>query len=206
MFIKDLTGQSFGHLTAQWPVGKLPNGTRDVVVWLCSCSCGGLVVLRGGDLQRTNASCGCTTGKHKMSASPEYNAYSNAKSRCQNPKDDHYKNYGGRGIKFLFASFEEFFEELGLKPTPLHSVDRIDNNGNYERGNVRWATKSQQSRNRRALPPRVKLSAEEVRKAYFVDGLSTTQIALKHGCSVQTVWKRLSTLPEYMGRVEKEAA
>lgn len=86
---------------------------------------------------------------HGMSNSPEYGIYANEKYRCTNPKNKDWEDYGGRGIKFLFTSFEQFFAELGPRPSPQHSVDRIDDDGNYEPGNVRWATASQQNRNRR---------------------------------------------------------
>lgn len=76
-----------------------------------------------------------------------YNSYMMAKDRCRNHKSKKYKDYGGRGIEFRFNSFAEFFAHLGQKPTPLHSLDRIDNEGHYEMGNVRWATKSEQMSN-----------------------------------------------------------
>jgi hypothetical protein len=79
----------------------------------------------------------------------EHKAYFDARYRCENPNNNVFKYYGGRGIKFLFTSFDQFFAELGSKPTPQHSLDRIENDGNYEPGNVRWATKQQQSRNQR---------------------------------------------------------
>lgn len=71
-----------------------------------------------------------------------------AKQRCENPSDQSYNDYGGRGIKMLLT-FEEFFAEVGLRTSRLHSIDRIDNDGNYERDNLRWATRSQQQRNKR---------------------------------------------------------
>jgi hypothetical protein len=81
---------------------------------------------------------------------PEYNAYLQAKTRCNNQKCKSWKNYGGRGIEFRFNSFKEWSEELGPKPSPNLSVDRIDNDGHYERGNLRWATPEQQAANRRS--------------------------------------------------------
>ena len=79
---------------------------------------------------------------------PEYQAYAGAKHRCTNPNSRNFKHYGGRGIRFLFTSFEQFFAELGPRPYGLE-LDCIENDGHYEPGNVRWATSSQQKRNRR---------------------------------------------------------
>jgi len=74
-------------------------------------------------------------------------------SRCLNKKDSGYKNYGGRGIKVCdrwLNSFEEFLSDMGHAPSPKHSIDRIENDGNYEPGNCRWATWKAQSRNKRS--------------------------------------------------------
>lgn len=92
---------------------------------------------------------GGATKTTKSGKSAEYQAYINAKSRCNNPKAVNYSYYGGRGIEFRFASFNEFFAELGQRPSPTHSVERINNDGHYESGNVRWATKKEQVENRR---------------------------------------------------------
>src|ERR1035437_1736465 len=86
---------------------------------------------------------------HCMTGTPEYQAFTNARARCEYPKAKGYKYYGGRGIKFLFPSFDVFFAELGYRPSPAHSVDRIITNGHYEVGNVRWATPAVQQNNRR---------------------------------------------------------
>jgi hypothetical protein len=83
------------------------------------------------------------------SGSPEYTAYVGARSRCSNPNTENWKHYGGRGIKFRFRSFEHFMSELGRKPGPEYSVDRINNDGHYEPGNVRWATPKEQANNQR---------------------------------------------------------
>lgn len=79
----------------------------------------------------------------------EYFAYGGAKQRCTNPNNKKYQAYGGRGIKFLFTSFESFIAAVGLRPSPQHSLDRIENNGNYEPGNVKWSTRWEQNLNRR---------------------------------------------------------
>ena len=79
----------------------------------------------------------------------ERGAYRNAEARCTNPDKDGYKNYGGRGIKFLFESFTQFIQHIGMKPSPELTLDRICTDGNYEVGNVRWATWEQQAATRR---------------------------------------------------------
>jgi hypothetical protein len=71
------------------------------------------------------------------------------KARCYNQRHENFRNYGGRGIKVLYSSFEEFLAHVGPKPTPQHSIDRIDVNGNYSVGNVRWATPKEQRLNQR---------------------------------------------------------
>src|SRR5687767_11697696 len=79
----------------------------------------------------------------------EYQAYHGAKKRCNCPTISDYRLYGGRGIQFLFSSFQEFWDVVGPRPSSEHSLDRIDVNGHYEPDNVRWATAKQQAENRR---------------------------------------------------------
>jgi hypothetical protein len=90
-----------------------------------------------------------TNVSHGASRTPEYGAYRAAKYRCERPENKTFDDYGGRGIQFNFLCFEQFFAELGPKPSPEHSLDRINNDGHYEPGNVRWATKDEQLLNRR---------------------------------------------------------
>jgi hypothetical protein len=78
-------------------------------------------------------------------------AYANAKQRCENPNNKSYINYGARGIQFKFDSFEDFKNCLGNKPDPTYTLERLDNNGHYEIGNVVWATREQQLKNRRTF-------------------------------------------------------
>jgi hypothetical protein len=86
--------------------------------------------------------------RHGMSHSREYNSYRGAIQRCRNSRNPRWMDYGGRGIKFLFSSFEHFFAELGPRPAGM-TLDRIETNGNYEPGNVRWATPRVQRWNQR---------------------------------------------------------
>jgi ubiquitin len=123
---------------------------------------------------------GCS-GKNKT---PEYRSWACAKDRCYNKKATGYNNYGGRGIKVCdrwLHSFENFLEDMGLKPTPKHSLDRIDVNGNYELSNCRWATQFTQSRNRKGT----------VLFTYNGESLCVSDWANKIGMNEQTLEKRL---------------
>ena len=97
---------------------------------------------------------------------PELHAYYSAKGRCTNPNDNAYHNYGGRGIRFQFLSFAEFFKEVGERPSSRYSLDRYPNNdGHYEKGNLRWATRKQQNRNKRPYRKKItRFSDQELRK------------------------------------------
>jgi hypothetical protein len=156
----ELKGQQFGCMTVLGFAGVNKWGGA---VWNCICVCGREKTVSSTALvSGRTASCGCSSGlkTHRMSKTPEFRAYCHAKQRCTNPNLSHWPNYGGRGIKFLFTSFEQFFAELGPRQTPTHSLDRFPNNdGNYEPGNVRWATKAEQIANTRPKRPRLEKAA-----------------------------------------------
>lgn len=82
---------------------------------------------------------------------PEYHAYRNAKQRCNNPNNPKWLDYGGRGIQFLFTSYAQFLADIGRRPKGK-VLDRRDNNGNYEQGNIRWVSISTSLKNRRRKP------------------------------------------------------
>lgn len=120
--------------------------------------------------------------------SVEYNAYHGAKARCENPNYRRFEHYGGRGIKFLFESFEQFLDEVGRKPSPDMSLDRIDVNGHYEPGNVRWATPKEQSANTRGWTPRRPPEGKPI--AYNGERLSMSQWSKRLGISYDTIKQR----------------
>lgn len=151
---------TFTRLTVKSFVGIV----KHKAVWRCLCQCGNFhEASRDSLMSGSTKSCGClqrnpvhqsrlTHGaSRKGRVTAEYRTFTAAKRRCNRPTASNYQRYGGRGIRFLFESFEQFYAELGPKPTPKHSINRIDNDGNYEPGNVEWATPSQQRRNQRVF-------------------------------------------------------
>jgi len=124
------------------------------------CFCGRKFITRISGLKNGKVkSCGCTRKdglllritRHNMSTSPEYSVWESMKARCLNPNNIFYYNYGGRGITVCneWMDFKNFYKDMGSKPTLGHSIERINNNGNYEKSNCKWATRDIQDRNRR---------------------------------------------------------
>lgn len=134
------------------------------MAWFCKCDCGQMCKTTAKRLKNgMTKSCGCLknearirNGKanetHGMKKTPEYRSWRGMKNRCFNKKYSHYQDYGARGITVFpewIDSFEKFFAYMGLKPSPELTIERLNVNGNYEPGNVKWGTIEEQNNNRR---------------------------------------------------------
>lgn len=146
---RDYTGFRSGSLTAIKPTSK--NAYRQTL-WLCQCDCGNTVEVVGNNLSNGHhKSCGCRRkgngATHGMAGTREYRAWVGMWQRCTNPKEAEYHLYKDRVPPEEWRSFEKFFEDVGPRPGPGYSLDRIDNSKPYGPGNCRWATRKQQGRN-----------------------------------------------------------
>jgi hypothetical protein len=195
----DLAGQRFGRLLV------LHRGPRDRwghPQWHCRCECGVEVdTLQAGLTSGHSSSCGCLKKQrldeartiHGKTDTPEHRAWRAMKRRCYNPNTRDYPLYGARGIAVddrWRDSFETFLRDMGLKPTPVHSLDRIDSNGPYAPGNTRWAEPLAQGNNTRRNR-RLELDGESRTVAEWARhlgiGATTIQARLRLGWSIERV-------------------
>jgi len=159
----DLTSQRFGRLLVTQREGSRKGKAR----WRCRCDCGKECLVTGDVLRRgVSNSCGClrrelgvqlgkSSGRHGEGRNghetPEYRTWAAMLSRCKNPNHCNYPHYGARGISVCerWHIFENFLADMGRRPSEYHSIDRINNEGNYCVENCRWATATEQNNNKR---------------------------------------------------------
>jgi hypothetical protein len=167
MKLVDLSGQHFGRLTV---LERAPHKSGGHVCWRVRCECGEERIVQGDSLRSGHTrSCGCLSAElaaarlranprwhpttHGHSHTPEYSALASARYRCMNPSDSRFADYGGRGIEYRFPddlgeATALLIDAIGPRPEGM-TLDRRDNDGHYEPGNLRWATRSEQQRNQR---------------------------------------------------------
>jgi hypothetical protein len=184
MAIKIEPGLRLGKLVVLEEVERGRSDRR----WCAQCDCGALVTDSACHL-RKRTSCGSHAcrktrsdgnGGHashdKSKRPPEYNVWCSMRKRCRNPNSDDFGRYGGRGIAVCarWDRFDNFLADMGRRPSPKHSLDRIDNDGDYEPGNCRWVTSKEQMRNRR----------------------DNVWMSYGNGRAILADWARLTGLPE----------
>jgi hypothetical protein len=186
--------------------GKLTIISRDYNVfdkknswWKCECECGIVKSYSRKDLIKKKGgvkSCGCSQHesklKYRSSNSIEYECWQGMKSRCYNKNRPGYKNYGGRGIIICdrwLNSFDNFFEDMGAKPYPEASIERIDNDGNYEPLNCKWGSKKEQNRNRRYNVISSKQVADDIRTLYKSGNYTQKELSNLYNCEESIIWQ-----------------
>ncbi len=188
--LAELQGQRFGRLLIMMLVR-----VKGIAKWQCQCDCGRTLSVTTSALRHHKKpvrSCGCMRWdtlrpkmlKHGRAGTREYGSWCAMIQRCTNPNNQAFKNYGGRGIQVCEQwrnDFAAFFSVIGERPSPCHTLERIDNDGHYEPGNVKWATRHEQLNNKRT------------NRKLVVNGevLTIRQAALKFGLSINTLQSRL---------------
>lgn len=185
--LPDLVGKKIGRLTVLRLGSPLKSGLAQ---WACMCECGKETFVQTFLLVHNHRqSCGCLAIErittHGMSGTSTHRIWRAMKHRCQSPKAINYQTYGGKGVSVCerWAKFENFLADMGPRPSPRHTLDRYPNcAGNYELGNVRWATWEEQGNNKRTT----KLFE------YNGDRMTIAMFARKYGISGSRVYYRIN--------------
>lgn len=210
-------GEIFGRLTVKAPA---IHGSNGLSKWICVCACGKENTYFASNLRRGGTtSCGCqhdedlgnrsrTHGKRKTT---EYNIWLGLRARCENPNSPAYASYGGRGISVSerwSSSFENFYEDMGPRPSSGHSVDRINNDGPYAPDNCRWATELEQKRNTTrnvvAIINGERLIAADAARALGLDP-GTISARLKRGWTLDRAFTEPSRNPSASAKKARRA-
>ena len=188
---EDITGKKFGKLVALSFYKKDKWGAH---YWFCKCDCGRFSIVRKKGLTGKKwsvKSCGCLQGNYthgnsrkEGKATPTYLSWTAMKGRCKNKRNKQYPSYGGRGITYCsrWENFENFLEDMKEKPENK-TLDRIDNNGNYEPSNCRWATYKEQAQNTR----------RNKKHTFNGETLVQSELARKYGFDPNTLSRRLKS-------------
>ena len=195
-----LIGKKFNRLVV---IERKETDKHRHIQWLCLCDCGEYIKTSGQNLKSGNTkSCGCLKKevlknnnhytKHNMSKTQIYKIWIGMNQRCKNPNDKDFQKYGGRGIKVCERwqgekGFENFLKDMGPRPSDLHSIDRIDNDGNYEPSNCDWASPELQGQNRRVCKIKNMEEANYIREQYATGEFTHKEIAEAYGCSPLTI-------------------
>jgi len=187
MVFIDISGNKYGRLKVLEKADK----SKGQIRWLCKCDCGKETIVQGGHLREGNTtSCGCFANEilgnrvrtHGAKGTPEYKTWLAMNARCNNPNTSNYDHYGGRGVLVCdrWTNFENFYQDMGPRPEGT-TIDRENSNGNYEPGNCRWATSTEQARNKRNT------------RLLMVDGKQVPLVeeCEKLGVSSQLVYRRM---------------
>lgn len=198
--VSDLVGIRFGKLVV---ISRHPENTKaNKARWVCKCDCGNHCVAIGGSLtSKKHVSCGChrkyiaiqRVQTHGMSGTFEHRVWKNILARCYRPTSTHYASYGGRGISVCDEwrnSFLAFLADVGHAPSKNHQIDRIDNNGDYNKQNCKWSTRTEQCNNRR----------NNIIVTYNQQQMTLSQLCRKLNLPYETVRRRIR---DYGWSIEK---
>lgn len=193
--VRDLTGRRFGRLTV---ICRAKNSKHRKARWQCFCDCKNKKIVLSSDLVNgSTSSCGCLARElsvkrssiHGMCGTPTYNSWRAAKERCTNKNNKHYDIYGARGIvmcDYWSSSFAAFYADMGDRPEGM-TLDRINNDGNYEPFNCRWATHEEQVHNSRKSKVDI-FKAANIRWLYEVGKISKIKIGERYGLTISGVY------------------